>query len=811
MPTALAAERAPFERAGALEDEIPHWGWLADGRTLLTTGGELVTLARLEPYEASGRPADYLDYVLGRWVRLLSAADARTRVYLYLLRRPLAEQPVAVAATGSRAELARQALRERNRFLRPRLQSLEVFVAFARDARLKAQGEQASLLKKLGAVFGPPARSRIWSVAAIDREAREFADQVDAAAGLVADLTPLAILAPEAATQVLSELVNAPGRAAGMHFGAEPPLAWRLALSEIEAHADHLRVDGEAVVLHSLLAPPHEARANQLEDLLRLECRTLELAWEWAPAAQQDARARLRRAQKHFWQKRYSATSQMMGGGGMVDQAAATEADRIAAAGAELGSAGVAYGDLSLSLALHGADPEVAENAQAELRRIFGSIDAKLIRERYWQLGAWFARQPGQPRPRQLRKVFVSAGVAATLAPLFGPSRGHPHCRHLDAPSLAVLETRAGTPYHLDLFAGGDVGHTLVLGSTGAGKSFLLNFLLVHALRYGARIAILDLGGSYRWLTRLAGGGFLALAPEGGTALNPFALEPSERSLRFLTGWTAGLLQIGGYRATGNDASEIRRCVEDLYRLPPASRRLGRLVGSLPLAMRGALERWYGDGPWARVFDAPADALQEVADWQAVDLAGAGQHPDLAAAALRYALERLTAGIEDPGERERPKILVVDEAWRFLRDPEVANYVLEAAKTWRKRNAALVLATQSSVDVTEGSEAAALLESCPTRIFLANPSMDAERYERVFALSPSETTTIRELQPKRELYLRRPQEAEVLQLHVDERSYWLYTSNPTEEALRQRALEAHDGDLDAALTALANGYGRNRA
>ena len=805
MPAALAAERRPFERAGSLEEQIPHWGWLRDGRTLLTAGGELVTLARLATYEDSGRPAEYLDYVLARWVRLLSAADARTRVYLYLLRRPLAAPDPEVAADGARARLARKALAERARFLEPRLQSLEVYAAWSRDARLKQLGERASPLQKLRRAFGAPQQASSWAAGAVEREAREFADQVDAAAGLVADLTPLQILEPEPAAHALSELVNAPGRSRGLRFGAAPPLSWRLALSQIEAEADHLLVDGEAVVLHSLLAPPHEARANQLEDLLRLPCRTLELAWEWAPCAQEEARKRLRKAQKHFWQARYSATSQMMGGGGMVDAAAASEADRIAEAGAELGSAGVAYGDLSLSLALHGADTEQAERSHAELRRVFGSIDAKLIRERYWQLGAFFARQPGQPRPRQLRKVFVSAGAAAALAPLFGPSRGHARCKHLAAPPLATLETRAGTPYHLDLFAGADVGHTLVLGSTGSGKSFLLNFLLVHALRYDPRIAILDLGGGYRWLTELAGGGYLALDPDGGTALNPFALEPSERSFRFLAGWVGGLLKIGGYEPSGEDASEIRQCVEDLYRLPPERRRLGRLAGSLPVAMRPALSRWHGTGPWAKVFDAPADELGAVADWQAVDLTGAREYPDLAAAALRYALERLAAQIEDPAERERPKILVVDEAWRFLRDPEVAAYLLEAAKTWRKLNAALVLATQSSVDVTEGSAAAALLESCPTRIFLANPAMDAERYQRVFALSASETQAIRELEPKRELYLRRPQEAEVLRLGVDRKSYWLFTSDPRESAQRERVLAEHGGDLEAALAALADG------
>ena len=91
----------------------------------------------------------------------------------------------------------------------------------------------------------------------------------------------------------------------------------------------------------------------------------------------------------------------------------------------------------------------------------------------------------------------VSAGAAACLAPLYGPPVGQALSKHLGQPSLAVFETRWKTPYHYDLYAD-DVGHTLLLGATGAGKSFLLNFLLVQALRYNPRILVLDLGGSYR-------------------------------------------------------------------------------------------------------------------------------------------------------------------------------------------------------------------------------------------------------------------------------------------------------------------------
>lgn len=803
MPTRLsAAWRRAHEASGALHEQIPYWGWLPDRRTLLTVGGELVTLAEMEPYEASGRPAEYLDYTLDRWIRLLSNADHRTRVYLYVLRRPLAVPPQPEAVDGLRAGLARIAQADRNRFLGPRLHQLRTVVAWSRDARLQSQ-TQGGALQRLRDVFSAPARRAVWLRSQIDRETRDFADAVDAAAGLVSDLTPLRILPPPEASHLLSELVNAPGRGRGAHFNGHAPLCWSLALSEIEAEPAHLRVDGERATLHSLLAPPSEARANQLADILRLPCRTLELSWEWAPYAHDKARARLRRAQKHFWQQRYSAISQMTGGGGMLDAGAQEEADRIAAAGAELETDGVAYGDLSVCLCLRGSGRE-SERSASQLQRIFGSIDAKLIRERYFGAGAYFARLPGQPRPRQLRKVFVSAGAAAALAPLFGPSRGHATSRHLQAPALAILETRARTAYHLDLFAGADVGHTLILGATGAGKSFLLNFLLISALRYDPRIAILDLGGAYRWLTKLCRGSYLALSPEGGgTPLNPFALPPCERTWRFLGGWIESLLELGGWSPAGNDSSEIRHCVEDLFRLPAGQRRMGRLVASLPLQMRPALDPWHGDGAWASVFDSRSDALASIDDWQVVDLAGAAQHPDLAAAAMQYCLERLTAQIEHAAERDRLKILVVDEAWRFLQDERIAGYLTEAAKTWRKMNAVLVLATQSAVDVDHGSRAAGLLESCPTRIFLANPAMAAERYQAIFGLAPSETELIRQLQPKRELYLRRPEEAETLRLSVDRRSYWLFTSNPRESVLREQALAACDGDLDRALEQLA--------
>ena len=304
-----------------------------------------------------------------------------------------------------------------------------------------------------------------------------------------------------------------------------------------------------------------------------------------------------------------------------------------------------------------------------------------------------------------------------------------------------------------------------------------------------------SIGGSYRWLTQFLGGGYMELSPEGdaggGFRLRPFSLPAGERTFGFLAGWIARLLRIGGWTLGGEDPSEIRARVEDLYAFAPQRRTLGVLVRSLPSKMWPALGRWHGDGAWGRYFDNAADGEDlNFEDWQVIDMAGAAEHDDLCEAALFYLLERLRLSLENPDETARVKLMVVDEAWRYLQDPAVLSYLAEAAKTWRKKNAALVIATQSAVDVTGTAGAEALLESMPTKLFLANPELP-DKAADTFRLNPSEVNTIRGLIPKRELYLRRTDAAGILRLEVDPASYWLYTSSPVDAHKRAEAVRKY--------------------
>ena len=132
--TTTDLEVAEHHAAGALADELPYWGWLPDDRTCLTRAGELVTLARVSPTVLDGRTPAQLDGVLNRWQRMLSGVDSRTRIYFYLLRRPV----VFPDADTDLSAVAQLGQRKRRAFLAARIQQVETYIAWCHDPRLRS-------------------------------------------------------------------------------------------------------------------------------------------------------------------------------------------------------------------------------------------------------------------------------------------------------------------------------------------------------------------------------------------------------------------------------------------------------------------------------------------------------------------------------------------------------------------------------------------------------------------------------------------------------------------------------------------------
>ena len=273
-------ELTDYEAAGSLAEELPWWGWLEDDRTCLTRAGELLSIGRLTPSVLDGQTPGQMDRVIDRWCRMLSGLDPRSRLHFYLLRRPVRFADESDGAPSSVAALGRQ---KRRAFLEQRVQDVSAYVAWAHDPHLSSVATQ-----KMG---GPwwRATARNWMArrrnphesiylqSSIESAAAGFRQIVEASRVLVDDLTPLRVLEAREASLVLNELTNRPGTFWEGATGSG--MNWRLAVSELEAERRNLRLDGEPVILYSLLSPPGAACANLLEGLYRLDATMTVATW----------------------------------------------------------------------------------------------------------------------------------------------------------------------------------------------------------------------------------------------------------------------------------------------------------------------------------------------------------------------------------------------------------------------------------------------------------------------------------------------------------------------------------------------------
>ena len=153
-------------------------------------------------------------------------------------------------------------------------------------------------------------------------------------------------------------------------------------------------------------------------------------------------------------------------------------------------------------------------------------------------------------------------------------------------------------------------------------------------------------------------------------------------------------------------------------------------------------------------------------------------YPALLEPLLFYVLHRVTARIQDPAEASTLKVCVMDEAWRFIQHPTLRAYVQEGLKTWRKRNAVMLLSTQTIDDFASADLLRTVVESCPTKLLLANPALDRQQYAELFQLNEMELQLLTNLVPRQQILLKRPDVTKVLTLAVDPKSYWIYTNTP---------------------------------
>jgi type IV secretion/conjugal transfer VirB4 family ATPase len=568
--------------------------------------------------------------------------------------------------------------------------------------------------------------------------------------------------------------------AAAATLAYDTHLDYFVADSPVDCHRDHLVVGDRLVKVLSMKEPPSQTFSHLLGDLYEVPGEFVAcLEWQRIPSDRMRRDIQTRR--RHFFNKRVSfvnyVSPETRPEEMLVDDSASATVRQLGDALSEIEVNGHFFGRCSLTLVLHGHDRRALEQQAAEATKVMAVHDGSVFEETYNLLNAWLSIVPGNG-VHNLRRLALLETNVADLSFLFTLDQGEHVSPHLGHESLATFETPHHTPYAYNLHVQ-DVGHTLVLGATGSGKSFLLNFLITHAQKYQPLTVVLDLGHSYRKLATLLEGRYLEIGLRyRDVTINPFALEPTPEHLHFLHAFVRVLLEgEDGYRLGELEDREVYEATENLYVLERSQRRLFTLANLLPRALAARLHKWIEGGRYAALFDNLQDTLT-VDRLQVFDFEAMRAYPTLLEPLLFYILHRVTERMQDANEAGTLKLCVMDEAWRFIQHPMLRAYVQEALKTWRKRNAAMILATQTLEDFASADLLRTVVESCPTKLLLGNPGFDRRQHAELFQLNEMELDLLTGLIPRQQIFLKRPDLAKVLTLTVDPKSYWIYTNTP---------------------------------
>ena len=487
---------------------------------------------------------------------------------------------------------------------------------------------------------------------------------------------------------------------------------------------------------------------------------------------------------------------------GPVDQDAVSMVDDAEAALAEVNSGLVAQGYYTSVVVLMDEDREAVTRAAEQTYRVVTRLGFSAARiEDINTMEAYLGSLPGhgvQNVRRPLLNSFNLADLLPTSTIWAGESQAPCPLYPQPSPHLMECMTSGCTPFRLNLHVG-DVGHTLMFGPTGAGKSTHLAMLAAQLRRYpGMRIFAFDKGMSLYPLTRAVAastagrsGLHFELAGEGELAFAPLQFLQTRGDRAWAMEWLDMLVGLGGLPTTAEQRNEIARAVLNMHDTGSGS--LTDLVLTLQdQPMRAVLEQYTVAGSMGHLLDAAQDslALSDFTVFEVEELMALGDR--FALPVLWYLFRRIERSLDGA-----PAAILLDEAWLMLGHPVFREKIREWLKVLRKQNCLVVLATQSLSDASRSGILDVLNESCPTKIFLPNPNA---REESATALYEGMGRNARQIDivaaatPKRHYYYVSPLGRRLYELALGPAALSLCASSSKEDIETIKELESQWGN-----------------
>ena len=459
------------------------------------------------------------------------------------------------------------------------------------------------------------------------------------------------------------------------------------------------------------------------------------------------------------------------------------------------------FGDYVSNVMVWDIDFDKAEEKAKYIAGLIGSCNFSVKEETHNALQAFLSMQPGNVYANT-RNLFISTGNMSHVIPISSVWNGLKNNEFLsqicgEGKPHVICSTNTGDPFFLN-FNYQDVGHHWVSGPTGAGKSTYLSLAEIQWLKYpGARVIVFDKGLSSRCTTMCVGGTYIEPGKDD-IAFQPLAELDTDEQRRWACEFIECLLEEQNIPVNAMMRKAIHQAIVYLAEKPVADRTLTSFWGYCdyqdPVTgmeyIRAGIAPYTLGGQYGNLFDRPTTGLP-ITDWTVFEM---GSLMNMKQGAVAPSLFHLFRQCEKSFDG-RPTLLVLDEAWVFLRNPFFAAKIVEWLKILRKKHVFVVFATQELEDAAQSPIASTIISQCGSKVYLADDQANTKLMKQsyhLFGLDDSEINLLAShMQKKKDYLFKSPVGTRQFNLDLDQLQLGILTTSAKDHVMLDKIEELH--------------------
>ncbi len=394
---------------------------------------------------------------------------------------------------------------------------------------------------------------------------------------------------------------------------------------------------------------------------------------------------------------------------------------------------------------------------------------------------------PGAPT-NQVRKKKMKTNNLVDFLPIYGASVG-------DELPVVLTHTRHGSVYSINPYDPKLTNYNmLVTGSSGSGKSFVNNFLMLQQIARGTKVFIIDIGGSYKKLCELLGGQYFEINLSDDYCINPFELKdprvlPSGEKIKSLVSIIEQMVVDAGEKLSRFDRVQIEEALTKVFDEvrrgeTPRSPLISDFAKFCAKSKEEGLQKiskllfpWIGNSPYGKLLDRNGK-INTDSPVVAFDLKGLSQYPDLQSVMILILTNFILDQIEN--DRSTPKRVLLDESWELLKSPAASSFMEYAARTFRKTGSGISFITQGVEEIVQSPIGSAILNNTAMKLIMLQKG-DTRILAQALKLNSQEVRLIQSLEQRKgvfsEGFLMEGDARQVLRIYPSPLEYWISTSD----------------------------------